>query len=582
MNKMGIIIKGGGLKMTVSIRLGGPIKITAKESLYLSFSYDPKVVSIVKTLPKRWYHRDSKEWEVPVTDFHLVKNGLKTYSFTYANTSEKEIENKHQPSFVMPSTCKTTPYPYQIEGIQFGLTHDAFLLGDEPGLGKTLQVIQLAAFRKKEINRCLIICGINGLKFNWLDEIHLHSTEKAKIIGSKINRKGKLVEGTTKERLEDLEHLSDDFFLITNIETLRNDDIRDKLSSLIKEKEIGMVAIDEAHAIKNGRSKQGKAIRWLHPPYKIAMTGTPLINKPVDLYNVMNWLGAISYHKETYHDFKHRYCYVDRFGSIIGYKNKQELSKRLQTIMIRRKKEEVLGLPEKVYSTSYVELTGEQLSLYEKTKKGILERIDGKGNKEEKRIENPLELINRLRQLTTHPQTFHPTLTANAKSNRVLELITEKIENGEKVIVFSYWKEPILHLSKLLHTFKPAIVTGDFPSSHRQKQVTLFQENKDCQVILGTIDALGTGYTLTKAQTVIFLDNPWTSAKKTQAEDRAHRIGTNASVNIITMIAKNTIDEKIAHLLDEKAQLAHDIVDSQKDEQIIGKLDEEKIKWLLS
>jgi len=580
---MVIIIEGGGLNMTVSIRLGGPTKITAKESLYLSFSYDPNLVSIVKTLPKRWYHGDSKEWEVPATDFHLVKKGLKRYSFTYANTSEKELEKRHQTLFVAPKSCKTTPYPYQIEGIQFGLKHDAFLLGDEPGLGKTLQVIQLASFRKKEINRCLIICGINGLKYNWLDEIARHSTETAKIIGSRINRKGKLVEGTTKERLADLENLSDDFFLITNIETLRNDDIRDKLSFLIKKKEIGMVAIDEAHAIKNGRSKQGKAIRWLHPKYKIAMTGTPLINKPVDLYNMMNWLGAISYHKETYHDFKHRYCYVDRFGSIIGYKNKKELANRLQAIMIRRKKDEVLGLPEKIYSTSYVELTGEQLSLYEKTKKGILERFDQKGKKEdEKKIENPLELINRLRQLTTYPQTFHPTLTSNAKSARVLEIVEEKIENGEKVIIFSHWKEPVLHLRSLLYSYQPAIVTGDSPTSSRQVEVKKFQENDSCHVIIGTIDTLGTGYTLTKAQTVIFLDNPWTSAKKTQAEDRAHRIGTDSSINIITMIAKNTIDEKIAHLLEEKAQLAHDIVDSEKDEQIIGKLDEEKIKWLLS
>jgi SNF2 family DNA or RNA helicase len=581
---MVIIIKGGGINMAVSIRLGGPTKITGNESLYLSFSYDPHVVSIVQKFPKRWFHGDSKEWEIPATDFHLVKKGLKKYSFVYANTTEKELEKKSVTTLKFDSSIfKTTPYPYQLEGIEFGLSHDAFLLGDEQGLGKSLQVINLAILRKKEMNHCLIVCGINGLKYNWLEEIAKHSNENAKIIGSKINRKGKLVEGSVKERLEDLETLPDAFFLITNIETLRNDDIRDKLSSLIKKKEIGMVAIDEAHAIKNGRSKQGKAIRWLHPKYKVAMTGTPLINKPVDLYNIMNWLGAIHYHKETYHDFKHRYCYVDRFGSIIGYKNKQELAGRLQNIMIRRKKADVLHLPEKIHTTSYIELAGEQLSLYEKTKKGILERFDQTGKKEnEKKIENPLELINRLRQLTTYPQLFHPTLKSNAKLTRVYELIEEKIENDEKLIVYSHWKEPITALKNLVHTYNPAIVTGDIDSSKRQLEVKKFQEDDSCRVILGTIDALGTGFTLTAAQTVIFLDNPWTSAKKMQAEDRAHRIGTKKSVNIITMVAKNTIDEKVVSLLNEKKQLAEDIVDSSKDEQIFGKLDKEKIKWLLS
>ena len=511
-----------------------------------------------------------------------LPDGINPFKLT--RKKEKVIENKkYKPIRIIneinfidyeESRCISVNAPDQLYVTdEYALTHN------------TKQALDLALLRKEEIKHCLIICGINGLKYNWLEEIETHTNEKAKIIGSRINTKGRLVEGTVKERLEDLKKLPEEFFLITNIETLRQDSIRDELAKWINFKQIGMVIIDEAHTIKNGTSKQGKAVRYLRAPYKVAMTGTPLINKPLDLYNIMTWLGAITYEQEPFPVFRAKYCIMDDWGSVIGYKNKGELAQRLDEIMIRRKKNEVLDLPPKVSVTNYVEISGAQDKLYRQTQQGILKRINRTGLLEQEELtelRNTLEQINYLRKIATFPSSNDPSITSNPKMDRLKEILEEKIESGEKVIVYSHWKDVVEALTKELSEYNPCVITGDVSTSKRQEEVRKFQNDPSHKVMIGTIDALGTGFTLTAAQTVVFMDNPWTAAKKAQAEDRAHRIGTKGSVTIITLIAKNTIDEKIAHLLKEKEQLAKDIVDSEADEGLIMKMDKEKLKWLFS
>ena len=131
------------------------------------------------------------------------------------------------------SSYKTSPFEYQKEGIEYGLNHDKWLLLDAPGLGKSLQLIYLAEELKKRdnIEHCLIVCGVNTLKMNWLKEIDKHSSLKGKILGQKINKKGNLVIGSVKERLEDLKNPIDEFFVVTNIETLRDKDIVKEINS---------------------------------------------------------------------------------------------------------------------------------------------------------------------------------------------------------------------------------------------------------------------------------------------------------------------------------------------------------------
>ena len=132
----------------------------------------------------------------------------------------------------------------------------------------------------------------------------------------------------------------------------------------------------------------------------------------------------------------------------------------------------------------------------------------------------------------------------------MMELVEEVANNGGKVIIFSNWAKVIEPAAALLEKYNPACITSNVKD--KDKQIEKFKTDKSCHVILGTIGCLGTGFTLNEANTVIFLDEPWTSADKQQAEDRCHRIGTKGTVNIITLMCKDTIDERIHNIVKNK------------------------------
>ena len=144
----------------------------------------------------------------------------------------------------------------------------------------------------------------------------------------------------------------------------------------------------------------------------------------------------------------------------------------------------------------------------------------------------------------------------------MVEIIYEVVNNGGKVIVFSNWAKVIEPAAELLETYNPACITSQVQD--KDKLIREFKENPKCRVILGTIGCLGTGFTLNEANTVIFLDEPWTSADKQQAEDRCHRIGTKGTVNIITLLCKDTIDEKVHKIVNSKQALSNQVVDNKK------------------
>ena len=148
------------------------------------------------------------------------------------------------------------------------------------------------------------------------------------------------------------------YFIIINIEALRTDSILAKLKELISKDEIGMVIFDEFHKVKNPESKQGKAFLQLQPFTRMAMTGTPLMNSPLDLYSVLHWLGL---EQHNYYQYKNHYCIVGDYKEIIGYKNLVELHTILDSVMLRRKKADVLDLPPKIHTTEVVEMYPEQL-----------------------------------------------------------------------------------------------------------------------------------------------------------------------------------------------------------------------------
>lgn len=546
----------------IHIRVAESDKCNGDFALFVSFNYNAKLVDTVRALPTRYWHKETREWEVPVRKFRELITAFADYNIEISGLITKICEDK-------PKICnkisgfafKTEPFAHQVDGFNFGLTHSKWLLGDEQGLGKTKQVIDLAVAQKLQYGykHCLIVCGVNGLKWNWCNEIRTHSNESAWILGQRT-RAGKIVIGSNKDKIDDINNLDNinSYFIITNVESLRDATIQSKLGELCKNKTIPMVAIDEIHKCKNPSSQQGKGILKLQPEYRVAMTGTPLMNTPMDLYIVLRWLG---YEKHAFYAFKNHYCVMGGYGGyeIVGYKNLNELQEQLNDIMLRRRKEDVLDLPEKIYVDEFVEMTPKQEQIYKEVSAEIKMNID-----KIKMANNPLAELIRMRQATGYTGILSSTVLESAKIDRLEELVEESVANDKKVVIFSNWTQMTDAIwNRLSQKYKGVIITGETADVDRQVNVNHFQTNPECKFILGTIGAMGTGLTLTAGTVEIFVDEPWNKALKDQAEDRCHRIGTSSNITIYTIMCKNTIDERIHDIVERKGLMSDALVDGK-------------------
>lgn len=534
-------------------------KLSYKQSLYIKGDYNSNILDVIHSFQTRYYHRNSKLWECKIDYFPIILDKLKFEDIQICGEVPKKFEKYLKMLDIYDEQdadylSRTKPFEHQMESFNYALTHNKFLLGDEQGLGKTKQALDIAVARKHKMRHCLIVCGVNNLKWNWYKEVEIHTNEKAHILGSRVNRKGKTVIGSSAERLADLKQIHDEYFLITNIETLRDKSIQSQIKKMCSDGIIGMTIIDEIHKCKNSQSKQGKAIHCCCSYYRLALTGTPLMNNPVDLYNVLKWL-EVENHSLTY--FKNLYCEMGGFGGyeIIGYKNLNQLENSLNRNMLRRRKEEVLDLPPKIYTDELLDLDSSQDKLYRDVTNQIIEDID-----RIMLLPNPLTELIRLRQVTSNPNILTSKNITNVKYDRIVDILES---TTGKVIIFSNWTKVInpLYIKLSSLGYNPALVTGE--SKDPILEMNKFQSDNTCKVILGTTPALGTGYTLTAANTVIFIDEPWSKAIKDQAEDRCHRIGTKGTVNIITLICKDTIDERIHQIIKDKGELSDRIVDGK-------------------
>lgn len=176
---------------------------------------------------------------------------------------------------------------------------------------------------------------------------------------------------------------------------------------------------------------------------------------------------------------------------------------------------------------------------------------------------NPLGQLIRLRQATALPTLLTTQEVSSVKLDRVCELVDEITKQGESVVVYSNFEQVILDAYQRLKKYKPSIVTGSQKTN--KAEISRFVDDDNCNVICGTTSCLGTGYTLTKAENIIFIDEPWNRANKEQAEDRCHRIGTKGSINIYTLLCKDTIDERIHDIVYSKGQLSDDVLDDGKE-----------------
>lgn len=537
----------------IKIRIDNAVKCNGDVSLFVSFPYDTKIIDTVRSFPTRYWMPDNKCWEVPFNKLGELVDKLPEYDFDITGS----YVSLEKPEAKMPAgfEFKTTPFQHQIEGFNYGLQNDRWLLGDEMGLGKTKQVIDIALAKKlqKGYQHCLIICGVNGLKWNWMNEIQIHSNETGYILGTRKDRIG-----SNADKLADLTALASisSYFIITNVESLRDEKIAAKIAELCATKTIGMIAADEVHKMKNPASQQGKAFLKIQPECRIAMTGTPLMNTPLDLYIILKWLG---YENHSFYAFRNHYCEMGGYGGyqIVGYKHLNELQERLDDVMLRRLKKDVLDLPEKTYIEEFVEMSAHQWTIYNEVTKEVKENID-----QIKCANNPLAELIRMRQATGYTGILSSTVQESAKLDRMVEIIEDSISNGKQVVVFSNWTQITDEVRNRLNGFRYGVITGQTKDEERQQIVNKFQAG-EYKVVVGTIGAMGTGITLTAGTVEIFLDEPWNRANKEQAEDRCHRAGTKENVTIYTLLCKGTIDERIHELVYEKGAMADALVDGK-------------------
>lgn len=556
--------------ITITIAKGNKIK-NGNMSAYIKFPYNQRIVDEIRSYPFRYYTPDQTAWEVPIDRVEMFIKKMKDFDIKLEGNLS--VFNNKRKELVLPEgfKFKTKPYEHQIDGVEFGLKYDTWFLGDEQGLGKTKQAIDIAVARKYEYGyqHCLIVCGVNTLKWNWVNEVLIHSDEQPWILGQKTARNGSVKIGSMGDKLNDLNNISElPYFIITNVESFRDTEFADTVKKLCNKGAINMCVADEMHKMKNPQAQQTKGFFKCLPECRIGMTGTPLMNNPLDLYVILKWLG---YESHAFYSFKQHYCVMGGYGGyeIVGYKNMDQLTEQIRSIMLRRLKSEVLDLPEKTYVDEYVELLPKQAVVYKEVETEIKANIDMI-----KMDNNPLATLIRLRQATGYTGILSSKVQESAKLDRMVDLVEEALANNQKVIIFSNWTQMTDAIDARLGVTKypknnamisayTALITGETPDNQRQEIVNAFQNTNDLQVLIGTIGAMGTGLTLTAATVVIFVDEPWNKALYDQAVDRCHRIGQKNNITIYNLLTKNTIDERIHNLVYKKGMFSDAIIDGK-------------------
>lgn len=583
----------------------------------LRFKYDPQLISLVKNVPGRRYIPEGKYWTIPTPHLGFLINEIKGTPYEKALQIQSE-ESLNQNETLDPTTEipdvdisdidiyvkeGSTLYAHQLAFLKYAKSRDrrGFINSDDMGLGKTIETVNFALYQRKKYGykHCLIIACVNAAKYSWQDDIakHTNGQEQGYILGSWIVSRGKnkgqiRYNGSGEDKVNDLKlgkmYGKEDgedlpYFIITNIESLgrtkvgKKFTLEEELLKMADRGELAMVVVDECHKNMSPQSTQGKVIldmkkRDVNKKIQwIPMTGTPIKNKPTDVFTPLKLVDGHAF--RSFYEWSHKFCIYGGFGGyeILGYRNIPLLKDMLQGNMIRRVKEEVLDLPPKIRMIEYVENTAYQGKLYDEISEEIYEKRD-----EILGSMNPLAHMLRLRQVNGSPELVDDSLLPlvnseeylkyNAKLARLIELVDDIVERGEKVIIFSNWVEPLRTAYKFLSKrHKTCCYTGSMSEADREKHRRVFVNNPDYPVMVGTIGAMGVSITLTVATNVIFYDDCWTPSDKEQAEDRCRRIGTTKSINVYTLVAKGTIDEYVYKILENKRAIAKYIVDGQLD-----------------
>lgn len=447
---------------------------------------------------------------------------------------------------------KTSLHPYQLEGVKFAFAQGRSINADEMGLGKTVQAIATAELLKREglISSVIVVCP-TSLKYQWAAEIKRFTDSPAIVIEGNIVRRRKQFNNPSF------------FYKICSFNALSNS-IKAQMIP-----EADMIIYDELQRLKNKDTQMGKQLRKLQSQYVMALSGTPLENKLDELYSVTQLVDQFIL--GPYYKFTSETTLKDNTGKILGYKNLHQVADKLSDTLIRRRKSEVrLQMPERTDTILYVPMTNEQRAIHEEYKLQVASLIH-KWRKfsflsepDRKRL---MLFLSMMRMVCDSTFILDQKSRYDTKIDEVKAIISNMMEqNDSKVVIFSQWERMLRILATELTAsgIDFCFLHGAVPSAKRKDLIDRFRDDADCRIFLST-DAGATGLNLQSASLLINLDLPWNPALLEQRIARIYRLGQQNPVQVISMVAKDTIEERMLSTLNFKSNLAAGILDGGED-----------------
>ena len=463
---------------------------------------------------------------------------------------------------------KTKPFKHQLSALEKSWNKECWAWFMEMGTGKTKVCIDNVSmlYDKGKIDRVLVIAP-NGIKRNWRNELSVHMADHVNYRVAVWSASPKKKE---KDELEQLSVMTDDLtILIMNIEALSTPRGVDFARKFIFSGSCFMV-IDESTTIKNHSARRTKNIMKIAnlAKYRRIMTGSPVTKSPLDLYSQIEFLGPWFLEQSNYYAFRARYAIIKQrsvgshsYQHVMGYQRLDELTSILRDFSTRTLKEDCLDLPSKLYTKRVINMTPEQLKAYVEMKRSAITFFE----------DNPMTAASvltqmiRLHQITCGHIKTDDGEVRPLKNNRIKELLQVLEESDGKVIIWAVYRHDIQTIEKeIANEYGKETVAsyyGDTKDDIRQSIVDSFMDhNSDLRFFVGNPKTGGYGLTLTCSHTVVYYSNDYSLEVRMQSEDRAHRIGQKNKVTYIDLIAEGTIDEKIVSALNNKIDLASQVM----------------------